>query len=157
MFRDTILANVIGDAPMTAETLDRVRAVCAQAQCRAFIEALPQQYATDVGDRGMQLSGGQRQRIAIARELYRDPDILIFDEATSALDTESERLIQQSIESLQGSKTLILITHRLSTIRNADIIYVIDAGRVHEAGTFDALYQNSNSAFRRMCDLQRLV
>lgn len=158
MFADTILANVsLWDPAPPAEVLSRVRAACAQAECRAFVEALPAQYATHVGDRGINLSVGQRQRIAIARELYANPDIMIFDEATSALDTESERTIQQSIEALKGSKTLVLIAHRLSTIRSADYIYAIDAGRVIEEGTFIKLYNDPSSAFRRMCDLQRVA
>lgn len=158
MFRDTILANVaFGDDVAREDVRARVRDACAQAQCREFIEQLPHQYETNVGDRGINLSVGQRQRIAIARELYRNPEILIFDEATSALDSESERAIQRSIEALRGAKTLVLIAHRLSTITHADSIYVIDAGRVVEEGTFDALYGNPSSVFRRMCDLQSFV
>lgn len=157
MFHGSVLTNVAGwDAVVTDDIRARVRAVCAQAQCHAFITGLPQQYESDVGDRGIALSVGQRQRIAIARELYRNPEILIFDEATSALDTESERGIQQSIEALRGEKTIILIAHRLSTIRYADYIYILDDGRVYEEGTFDALYGNPSSSFRRMCDLQNL-
>lgn len=155
MFHGSVLTNVAGwDVAVTDDVRARVRAVCAQAQCHAFIAGLPQQYESDVGDRGIALSVGQRQRIAIARELYRNPEILIFDEATSALDTESERGIQQSIEALRGEKTIILIAHRLSTIRRADYIYVLDDGHVIEEGTFDALYQRAGSRFRAMCDLQ---
>lgn len=155
MFRGSVFTNVAGwDAVVTDDIRARVRAVCAQAKCHAFITGLPQQYESDVGDRGIALSVGQRQRIAIARELYRNPEILIFDEATSALDTESERGIQQSIGALRGEKTIILIAHRLSTIRYADYIYVLDDGRVREEGTFDTLYGAPSSAFRRMCDLQ---
>lgn len=158
MFRDTILANVaFGEDVSREDVRMRVRDACDQAQCREFIEALPNQYETNVGDRGINLSVGQRQRIAIARELYRDPAMLIFDEATSALDSESERALQRSIEALKGMKTLIVIAHRLSTIKYADYIYVIDAGRVAEEGTFDALYGNASSVFRRMCDLQSFV
>ena len=104
--------------------------------------------------RPSELSGGEMQRVAIARELYRDPEILIFDEATSALDTESEQYIQQSIEEIKGTKTMILIAHRLSTIKNADYIYVLDKGRVVEEGTFDALYKNEKSKFYTMCRMQ---
>ena len=110
-----------------------------------------------VGDRGINLSVGQRQRIAIARELYRDPEILIFDEATSALDTESEQFIQKSIEEIKGTKTMILIAHRLSTIKNADYIYVLDHGFVVEEGKFDELYENQQTKFYEMCKMQSFV
>jgi len=155
IFNDTISQNITFFEPENGvEVRARVVDACERAQCRGFIEALPQQYETRVGDRGINLSVGQRQRIAIARELYRDPEILIFDEATSALDSESERAIQKSIESLKGSKTMILIAHRLSTIKHADRLYVIEQGRVVEEGTFTELYQNPQTRFRRMCDLQ---
>lgn len=155
IFNDSILNNVSFWDPTPKEEVNvRVERACLMAQCKEFIEKLPQKYDTPVGDRGINLSVGQRQRISIARELYRDPEILIFDEATSALDSESEQAIQKSIEALKGSKTMILIAHRLSTIKNADRIYVIDQGRVAEQGTFQELYENPSSAFRRMCDLQ---
>ena len=131
-----------------------MRSVCERAYCTDFIEALPGGYDTVVGDRGINLSVGQRQRISIARELYREPEILIFDEATSALDTESEKYVQQSIDDIKGEKTLILIAHRLSTIRNADYIYVLDKGRVVEEGRFNELYGDENSKFYKMCMLQ---
>ncbi|WP_375183617.1 ABC transporter ATP-binding protein, partial [Marinobacter sp.] len=109
------------------------------AQIHDHIAGLPDGYETRVGERGVALSGGQRQRLAIARALYRDAAIWIFDEATSALDSESEAVVQRSIEDLRGSKTLILIAHRLSTIRNADRIYVMADGRVAEQGDHAAL------------------
>ena len=98
------------------------------------IQTLPEGMDAQIGTNGSKLSGGQRQRLAIARALYRDAAIWIFDEATSALDSESEAVVQKSIESLRGSKTLILIAHRLSTIRNADRIYVMADGKVAEEG-----------------------
>jgi subfamily B ATP-binding cassette protein MsbA len=154
IFNDSILRNVTFWDPETGDQHERVVDACERSQCRGFIEDLPEGYHTHVGDRGINLSVGQRQRIAIARELYRDPEVLIFDEATSALDSESERAIQASIEALKGSKTLVLIAHRLSTIKNADHIYVLDHGRIAEHGTFGELYSNPSSVFRRMCDLQ---
>ena len=87
---------------------------------------------TFVGDRGIRLSGGQRQRIGIARALYRNPQILVLDEATSALDNETETAVMEAIDSLHGNKTMIIIAHRLTTIRNADVIYEVVAGKVHE-------------------------
>ena len=154
LFNDTIANNV---AFWEAEpTVMRIGDATAQAHCD-FINNLPERHAAVVGDRGIKLSVGQRQRITIARELYRDPELLLFDEATSALDSDSERAIQRSIEALRGEKTLVLIAHRLSTIRSADYIYVIDCGSVVEEGTFDVLYGDPSSAFRRMCDLQSFV
>ena len=132
MFNDSVAHNVSLWDPR--ENQERVHSACGRAYCADFIEALPRAYDTMVGDRGINLSVGQRQRIAIARELYRDPEILIFDEATSALDTESEQFIQKSIEEIKGTKTMILIAHRLSTIKNADYIYVLDYGKVIAKG-----------------------
>ena len=97
------------------------------------------------------MSGGQRQRIAIARELYRDPEILIFDEATSALDSAAESIIQKSIEQLHGKRTVIVIAHRLSTIRNCDRIYVMEDGKIAEHGSVTELFNKTDSHFRRMC------
>lgn len=152
MFNDTIAQNVAFWSPATSEEIQRR---CAEASCD-FVAQLPDQLATNVGERGSSLSVGQRQRIAIARELFRDPQLLIFDEATSALDSASEDVIRQHIERLSGTRTIVLIAHRLSTIRHADYLYVIDGGRVVEEGTFDALRGNPQSAFRTMCDFQRL-
>jgi ATP-binding cassette subfamily B protein len=123
------------------------------ANAEAFIKELPQGIDTLVGDRGVRLSGGQRQRIALARALLRKPELLILDEATSALDTESERLIQQSIDSLAGHMTILIIAHRLSTIIKADIIYVLKEGRIVEQGSFDQLLE-MNSRFTHMAQGQ---
>jgi len=154
MFNDNIRNNISlwdRDAP------DRDRRVELSAQksySDQFIAKLPAGYDSGLGDRGIKLSVGQRQRIAIARELYRNPQILIFDEATSALDTESENFIKRSIEDLKGNKTIIMIAHRLSTVKSADYIYVIDKGKVIEEGSFAALFENKNSKFYQMCQLQ---
>ena len=106
-----------------------------------FITRLPERYETVIGERGANLSGGQRQRLAIARALLRSPDFLIFDEATSHLDTATERAIQQSLQRELAGRTVLLVAHRLSTIRKADLIYVMDAGRVIEAGSHAELLQ----------------
>jgi ABC-type multidrug transport system fused ATPase/permease subunit len=137
-------------------TMDRVKRAAEQAHCMEFIERMPDGFDTIVGERGIRLSGGQRQRIAIARELYKEPAIMIFDEATSSLDTDSERLIQASINEMKGEKTLIIIAHRLSTIRNADYIYVISKGRLVESGTFDELRSFDNGTFQRIYASQQL-
>jgi subfamily B ATP-binding cassette protein MsbA len=113
-------------------------------------------YETVIGDKGIKLSGGQRQRIAIARELFKEPEIMIFDEATSSLDTESEQLIQQSINSLKGERTIVIIAHRLSTVRKCDYIYVLKEGRIVDEGSFDELCKDKNSIFSKMCQAQNL-
>lgn len=101
-----------------------------KAQLLDFVENLPDGLDTFVGDRGVRLSGGQRQRIGIARALYHDPEILVLDEATSALDTETEEAVMESIDQLKGSKTMIIIAHRLTTIKNADVVYEVGDGKV---------------------------
>ena len=106
-----------------------------------FITSLPDGYNTIIGDGGGTLSGGQKQRIALARALVRKPDILIMDEATSALDNETEKFVHKAITSLKDKITIILIAHRFSTVRDADVIYVLDQGRIVESGTYPELQQ----------------
>ena len=126
-----------------------VRAAAIEANADEFIQALPEGYATEVGERGYRLSGGERQRIAIARAIVRDPRILILDEATSALDRHSEALIESALDRLLPGRTTLIIAHRLSTIRRASTILYIEAGRVAEAGTHDALLAR-NGAYARL-------
>jgi ATP-binding cassette subfamily B protein len=137
LFHDTILANLAYGNP------DATRAQIEEAARAAYIHdrimQFPDNYLTVVGERGYRLSGGEKQRLAIARVLLHDPRILILDEATSALDTNSEREVQKALEALMGSRTTIAIAHRLSTIVNADVINVIDDGRVVESGRHDEL------------------
>lgn len=154
IFNDTIMNNVSFWDKADADVERRVKEACQKALCSAFIEKMPLQYNTVIGDRGIRLSVGQRQRVAIARELYRGTKILILDEATSALDTESENCIKESIEELKGNKTIIIIAHRLSTVKSADYIYVIDKGRIIEQGGFDDLYKDEKSKLYQMCRLQ---
>lgn len=110
---------------------------------------------SQLGERGVKLSGGEKQRLAITRELLMDPELLIFDEATSSLDSHSEEIIQDSINNMHGERTVVLIAHRLSTVRNCDYIYVMSKGEVIESGTFDELYRH-NGFFRKMCEKQGL-
>ena len=116
-----------------------IEAAARAAQIHELIASLPDGYDTMVGSRGHRFSGGEKQRIAIARTLLRNPKVLVLDEATSALDTETERAVQQAFDQLARGRTTIVIAHRLSTVRNADQIVVIDAGRVIEAGTHESL------------------
>jgi ATP-binding cassette, subfamily B, bacterial len=137
LFHDSILANIRYGRP--AASMAEVEQAARAAYIHDRIMEFPDGYATIVGERGYRLSGGEKQRLAIARVLLHDPRILILDEATSALDTASEREVQKALDALMGSRTTIAIAHRLSTIVNADVINVIDAGRVAEAGTHRSL------------------
>jgi subfamily B ATP-binding cassette protein MsbA len=132
LFNDTVAANVCFGAPADPR---RIRAALLAANLGGFVEALPQGADTVIGHNGTQLSGGQRQRLAIARAIYKDAPILILDEATSALDSESERLVQQALETLMTGRTSLVIAHRLSTIERADRIIALEAGRVVEQGS----------------------
>ena len=137
LFDDTIRANIAYARPDSSQY--RIEQAAEAAAAHDFIMALPQGYDTPVGELGSRLSGGQRQRIAIARAFLKDAPILLLDEATSALDTESEARVQEALERLMAGRTTVLIAHRLSTVRHADRIYVIDKGRVAEVGTHETL------------------
>lgn len=159
VFNDTIANNICmwqGDPTRDEILMERIAQAARQAHIAHFIEGLPEGYQTLVGDRGVRLSGGQRQRLFIARELFRRPRLLILDEATSALDTESERYIQQSIDALRGRVTLVIIAHRLATIRNVDRVYVVDRGRIVEQGAYEALRDDLSSRFSKMVASQKL-
>ncbi|XP_028802926.1 ABC transporter B family member 2 isoform X2 [Neltuma alba] len=125
------------------------------ANAHSFISSLPDGYTTKVGERGVQLSGGQRQRVAIARAILKNPEILLLDEATSALDVESERVVQQALDRLMQNRTTIMVAHRLSTIRNADEISVLQNGKIIEQGTHSSLIENKNGAYFKLINLQQ--
>jgi ABC transporter fused permease/ATP-binding protein len=152
LFGGSIAENIVYGRPGASES--EIREAARQANADDFISAFPEGYATMVGDRGIKLSGGQRQRVAIARAILKDPAILILDEATSSLDSESERLVQAALDRLMQGRTTFIIAHRLATIRNADKIAVIEAGRVVELGTHDELSAKPDGLYRRLSSLQ---
>ena len=119
--------------------MEEIVAAAKKANSHDFIMALPQGYATDIGQRGVKLSGGQKQRLSIARVFLKDPPVIIFDEATSALDNESEKAIKDSLERLTNNRTTLVIAHRLSTVRNAQRIFVLTDSGIDEQGTHEAL------------------
>ena len=153
LFDDTIAANIAYGRP--GATAEDIVAAARAAAAHDFITALPEGYATRAGEAGLRLSGGQRQRIAIARAFLKDAPILLLDEATSALDTESEALVQEALERLMKGRAALMIAHRLSTVRNADRIYVIEAGRVVETGTHDQLVRKGG-LYSRLAKQQSL-
>jgi ATP-binding cassette subfamily B protein len=140
LFYGTVRENITYGA--FEATDEEVREAAKAAEAHAFIENLPDGYDTMVGERGVKLSGGQRQRVTIARAVLKDPDVLVLDEATSDVDTETEMLIQRSIDRLTADRTTFAIAHRLSTIRDADTILVLEDGEIVERGTHDELLEN---------------
>ncbi len=134
-----------------------VEAAAEAANAHDFISAFPQGYATIVGERGIQLSGGQRQRVAIARAMLKDPRVLILDEATSALDAESEHLVQEALDRLMKSRTTLVIAHRLSTVRNADRVLVIQTGRIVQSGNHESLMNDREGMYFKLVNRQFVV
>jgi subfamily B ATP-binding cassette protein MsbA len=153
LFNDTVGANI--GYGLRFATPEQVQQAARDALAEEFISRMPEGYGTVIGERGMKLSGGQRQRLAIARALLKDAPILILDEATSHLDTESEVLVQKALQTLMANRTVIVIAHRLSTVRRADRIVVLDRGRIVETGRHDELVSRGG-LYQRLYELQFL-
>jgi subfamily B ATP-binding cassette protein MsbA len=153
LFHDSVKNNIVFNGE--ENNPDKLKRAASIANAHTFIEQMDQQYETQVGDRGMKMSGGQRQRVTIARAVYKDAPILILDEATSALDTESERLVQDAINKIMQNRTCVVIAHRLSTVRHADEILVLQRGEVVERGTHDQLVAQ-NGYYKRLVDMQEV-
>ncbi len=154
LFHDTVRANLLWACPKASE--EEVNRALRSAAAEEFVSGLPKELDTILGDRGVLVSGGERQRLALARALLRNPSLLILDEAMSNVDSENERHMQSAVEQLHGHMTILVITHRLSTIRDADVIYVVEQGRLVESGTWDALAAEANGRFRALCRAQGL-
>ena len=151
LFHDTVRANIAYGLPDA--TQEQIERAARAAYAADFIAQLPEGYDTVLGERGTRLSGGQRQRIAIARAILRDPPILVFDEATSALDSESEKLVQLAIGELLHGRTVFVIAHRLSTVRDADRILVLKNGHIVESGRHAELVERDGT-YRQLYDMQ---
>lgn len=153
LFNDTVRTNITWASPDAG--MEQIIDAAKLANAHEFIEAMPQGYDTVIGTHGTKLSGGQRQRLALARAILRRPELLILDEATSALDAESEQRIQAAVESLAGEMTIVIVTHRLATVRHADLIYVLEGGRVIERGTWQQMARGQGR-FEQLKRLQAL-
>lgn len=155
VFNDTIFNNVTFWAPRNTETELKFWECLKKASIKEFVRSLKDQENELLGNNGINLSGGQRQRISIARELYKEIDVLVMDEATSALDSETEKEIQENMESLKGEYTMLIVAHRLSTVKSADKLILLKKGRIEEMGNYDELIVNSEN-FKRMVKLQEV-
>jgi len=155
LYQGTIRENVLLGSTSDEVPDEAVIQACQDANIYDFIMSLPDGFSTVVGSKGGMLSGGQKQRVAIARALLRDPKILLLDEATSALDSESEKVVQAALDKAARGRTTIAVAHRLSTIQNADVIYVLDQGRIVESGTHDELLDLRGKYFE-LVNLQSL-
>jgi len=156
IFNDSVFNNVTLWAEKSKENIEKFELALKKAAIYDFVENLEQKEEEFLGNNGINISGGQRQRLSIARELYKNVDFLFMDEATSALDGETEKAIQSNIDNLKGNYTIIMIAHRLATIKNADRIILLDKGRIMDIGTFDDLASKS-PLFLEMIKLQGMA
>ena len=153
VFNTSLFNNITFHDPKNESTIKKFQEALEKTALISMVEKLPQKEDSLLGDNGVLISGGQKQRVSIARELYRDCSLLIMDEATSALDTENELIIQANINNLKGKYTIVIIAHRLSTVKSADIIYLLDKGKIEAYGNFEEL-KNKSVKFKRMVELQ---
>ena len=151
MFDGSVKDNIA--YPNLGDNEEKITLAAKQSQAHEFIEKSPNGYETLIGERGQKLSEGQKQRIAIARALYKDPPILIFDEATSSVDHETELLLQKALQEISKDRTTIVIAHRLSTVRNADNIFVLGNNSIIESGNHDELL-NINGVYNKLWEIQ---
>jgi ATP-binding cassette, subfamily C, bacterial len=152
LFHETVRDNLLWARPEAGE--EELWEALRLAAAEDFVRALPRRLDTVVGDRGLRLSGGERQRLALARALLRRPSLLILDEATSALDTENERRVREAVRNLRGSVTILVITHRLPSVRDADLVHVLEAGRRVESGSWEELVARPGGRFRALWEAQ---
>jgi ATP-binding cassette subfamily B (MDR/TAP) protein 1 len=155
LFQGTIKENILLGVEESTST-ETLHQAGRDAEIHDFIMSLPEGYQTDVGTKGIALSGGQKQRIAIARALIRDPKILLLDEATSSLDSESEKLVQAAFERAGKGRTMVVVAHRLATVQNADVIFVLGEGKVLETGDHNQLLRK-RGVYYQMVSLMSLV
>ena len=152
LFGGTIRENIAYGKP--GATQAEIESAAELAYAKEFVESFPEKWDTMVGERGVKLSGGQRQRIAIARAILKNPKFLLLDEATSALDSESEKWVQSALEELMKNRTSLIIAHRLSTIRSADLILVMEEGKIVESGSHEVLMKKKSGIYQNMVKLQ---
>jgi ABC-type multidrug transport system fused ATPase/permease subunit len=152
LFGGTIRENIAYGKP--GATQEEIESAAELAYAKEFVESFPEKWDTMVGERGVKLSGGQRQRIAIARAILKNPKFLLLDEATSALDSESEKWVQSALEELMKNRTSLIIAHRLSTIRSADLIIVMEEGKIVESGSHEDLMKKKSGIYQNMVKLQ---
>jgi len=149
LINDTLLANICLGIPTNLVNYDRVQRVIEEVQLAELLESLPDGLNTNLGEKGVKISGGQRQRVGIARALYNDPHILVLDEATSALDSITEKYVMEAVNSLKGARTIIMIAHRLSTVKECDVIFYMEGGHVLDEGSYEELLAR-NSEFQKL-------
>lgn len=155
LFQGSIKDNILIGVDPTTVTEAELHEVCRDASIHDFIVSLPDGYDTDIGSKGVSLSGGQKQRVAIARALIRNPRVLLLDEATSSLDSDTEKLIQATFDRVSKGRTTVAVAHRLATIQNADLIYVLGEGKVLEQGSHAELLKK-RGVYWHMCQSQAL-
>ena len=147
----TIKENILLGVDAETVTDEQLHEVCRDAHIHDFIASLPNGYETPVGNKGVALSGGQKQRISIARAIIRNPQVLLLDEATSSLDSESEKQVQAAFERASKGRTMIVVAHRLATVQNADIIFVLGEGMILEKGSHTELLKNKGIYWNMVC------